>query len=78
METKKSKADESRRSFYNIKTNRSSHTETKETKKILLELNKSHSWFKKYYNYDDTKYRGIRDIRNLINGTDEDYYQECL
>ena len=78
METKKSKVNESRRSLYNKKTNRSSHTETKETKKNLLELDKSHSWFKKYYNYDDTKYRGIRDIRNLINETDEDYYKECL
>ena len=36
------------------------------------------SKFKKYYDYDDTEYRGIRDVanlfnRNLFNGIDEDY-----
>ena len=34
--------------------------------------------FKKYYDYDDTEYQGIRDVanlfnRNLFNGIDEDY-----
>ena len=31
---------------------------------------------KKYYNYDDIKYKGIRDIRNLFDlSIDENYYK---
>ena len=31
---------------------------------------------KKYYNYDDIKYKGIRDVRNLFDlSIDENYYK---
>ena len=41
-------------------------------KKNLLEL-------KKYYDYDDIKYKEIRDVRNLFNlSIDEDYYKPII
>ena len=39
----------------------------KKTKKNLLELEKNLFKPKKHYDYDDTKYEGIRDVRNLFN-----------
>ena len=44
--------------------------------KILIWQTFSWTWesdFKKYYNYDDTEYQGIRDIGNLFDEVDEDY-----
>ena len=42
----------------------------------IKEIEKSLSRFKKYYDYDDAEYIGIRDIGNLFNqSTDKDYYQ---
>ena len=77
----KSKINEFRRSLYNIKNQKNLSTaEIKETEKNLLELGKSLSSLKKYYDYDDTKYKEIRDIGNLFNGValskiDNDYYK---
>ena len=52
----KSKINEFRRSFYNIKNPRNrSKSEIKETRKKLLELEKSLYNLKKYYDYDDNK-----------------------
>ena len=43
-------------------------------KNLKLENNLSKQ--KKYYDYDDIEYKGIRGIRNLFNLTiDEDYYR---
>ena len=39
----------------------------KKTKKNLLELEKNLFKPKKHYDYDDTEYEGIRDVRNLFN-----------
>ena len=62
----KSKINEFRRSLYNIKNQKNlSAPEIKETEKNLLELEKTLLNLKKYYDYDDTEYRGIRD-RNFI------------
>ena len=47
----------------------------KETKNIFLELEKSLSSLKKYYDYDDIEYQGIKDIRNLFDEINEDYYK---
>ena len=64
----KSKIGDFRRRFYNIKNQNLSTPEIKQTKKSLLELEflkillKSLSSLKKYYDYDDTKYWGIRDL----------------
>ena len=77
----KSKINEFRRSLYNIKNQKNlSAPEIKETEKNLLELEKSLSSLKKYYDYDDIEYRGIRDIGNLfnevaLNKIDKDYYK---
>ena len=48
----------------------------KEIEKNLHELKKSYFKLKKYYDYDDIEYKGIRDVRNLFNQSiDEDYYK---
>ena len=49
--------------------------EIKETEQSLLELEKSLSQLKKYYDYDDTEYQLIRDIGDLFDEIDEDYYR---
>ena len=49
--------------------------EIKETEQSFLELEKSLSQLKKYYDYDDTEYQGIRDIGDLFDEIDEDYYR---
>ena len=50
--------------------------EQKTKNKRLLKLEKSFSKLKKYHDYEDIEYRGIRDVRNLFNlSIDEDYYQ---
>ena len=55
-------------SLYNLKKQKNLSTpEIKETEKNLLELEKSLSSLKKYYDYDNTEYRGIRDIENVFN-----------
>ena len=39
-------------------------------------MKKSLSRLKKYHDYDDAEYTGIRDVRNLFNqSTDKDYYK---
>ena len=41
-----------------------------------LRLEKSLSKLKKYYDYDDIEYRGIRDVKILVDlSIDEDYYK---
>ena len=81
----KSKINEFKRSLYNIKNQKSLSTpEIIETEKNLQKLEKRLSSLK-YYDYDDTEYRGIRDIENLFNGTllkgvvrnkiEKDYYK---
>ena len=54
--------------------------EIKATKKTLHELEESFSSLKKYYDYDDTKFKGIKNIENLFNEAalnmiDKDYYK---
>ena len=70
----KSKINEFRKSLFNIKALKNHYTqEIIDTEENLFELEKSLSRLRKYYDYNDTEYRGIRDIRNLFNGIDEDY-----
>ena len=48
----------------------------KEIRINLLELEESFSKLKRYYDYDDIQYKGIRGIGSLFNqSTDEDYYK---
>ena len=71
----KSKINEFRRSLYNIKNQKYlSAPEIKETEKNL-ELKKTLYNLKKHCDYDDTEYKGIRDIGNLFDEVDEDYYK---
>ena len=45
--------------------------------KNLEELERSLSKAKKYYDYDDGEYRGIKDVKDLFDlQTDEDYYNQ--
>ena len=56
-----------RRSLFDIKNPKNLFGEkVKKTEKNLLELEESLFKLKKYYDYDDTKYKGIRDVRNLF------------
>ena len=72
----KQKIYEFRRNLYNIKIQKTlSLSKIKETKNIFLELEKSLSRFKKYYDYDDIEYQGIKDIGNLFDEINEDYYK---
>ena len=49
----------------------------KEIEENLIWLEESLFKLKKYYDYDDTEYQGIRDVANLFNqSTNEDYYKQ--
>ena len=53
-----------------------SESKTKEIEKNLFELEESFSRLKKYHDYDDAEYKGIRDVGNLFKqSTEEDYYK---
>ena len=73
----RSKINKFRRSLYNIKIWKNLSTpEIKETKKNLLELEKSLDNLKNYYDYDDNKYQRIEVMGSLfdkIDEVDEDY-----
>ena len=66
----KSEIKEIRKSLYQIERKKSfSAQKIKETEKSLSVL-------KKYYDHNDAKYIGIRDVVNLFNqSTDKDYYK---
>ena len=75
----KSKINKFRRSLYDIKIRKNLSTpEMKETKKNLLEIEKSLCNLQKYYDHDDNQYQEIGDIGNLVSEfdeVDEDYYK---
>ena len=53
-----------------------SKSKIKEIEKNLNELEEGLSKLKKYYDYDDIKYKGIRDVGNLFSQSiNEDYYK---
>ena len=56
-----------------------SESKIKEIEKNLTELEENLSKTKKYYDYDDSEYRGIRNIRDLFDlSIDEDYYEPII
>ena len=56
-----------------------SKSKIKEIEKNLAKLEENLSKTKKYYDYDDSEYRGIRNIRDLFDlSIDEDYYEPIL
>ena len=72
----KPKIKEIWKSLYEIESTNLSESKTKEIEKNLFELEESLSRLKKYHDYDDAEYKGIRDVGNLFNqSTDEDYYK---
>ena len=60
----KSKIKEVRKDLYRIENKKNLST-TEMIEKNLLKLEKSLSKLKKYYDYDDIEYRGIRDVTFL-------------
>ena len=73
----KPKVKEIRKNLYEMENKKNlSKSKIKKIEKNLRELEKSLFQLKKYYDYDDIEYKGIRDVGNLFNqSTDEDYYK---
>ena len=66
----KSEEKEIKKKLYEIESKKSLSTQK------IKEIKKSSSALKKYYDHDDAKYIGIRNVRNLFNqSTDKDYYK---
>ena len=63
----KPKIKEIRTNLYEIENKNLSESKVKEIEKSLFELEESLFKLKKYYDYDDAKYKGIRDIKILFN-----------
>ena len=73
----KLKIKEIRKNLYEIENGKNpSESKIKEIERNLTELEENLSKTKKYYDYDDIEYRGIRNVRNLFDlSIDEDYYK---
>ena len=70
----KIKNNKIRRKIYELEKNENvSNKERKNNEKYLTELEKGLHKFKKYHEYDDLDYKGIRDIENLFDEITEDY-----
>ena len=73
----KSKIIEIRKNVYEIENEENLFpSKIKEIRRSLLELEETLSKTKKYYDYDDIEYKGIRNIKDLFDlSIDEDYYK---
>ena len=71
----KSKINEIRRSLYEIENEKNLFaSKIKVIERNLLELEENLSKTKKYYAYDDTEYKGIKNVKDLFDLlVDEDY-----
>ena len=76
----KLKIKEIRENLYEIENEKNlSESKTKEIKRNLTELEENLSITKKYYDYDDIEYRGVRNVRDLFDlSIDEDYYRPII
>ena len=76
----KSKLNETRRNLYEIENEKSLFTpKIKEIERNLLELEENLFKSEKYYDYDDTEYKGIRDVKDLFDlSIDENYYKPII
>ena len=74
----KPKIKEIWRNLYDIENKKNlSESKIKEIEETLLELEKSLFKLKKSYDYDDTEYKGIREVQNLFNQLiDKNYYKQ--
>ena len=73
----KLKIKEIRKNLYEIENEKNaSESKTKEIERNLTKLEENPFKTKKHYDYYDTEYRGIRNVRDLPDlSIDEDYYQ---
>ena len=73
----KPKIKEIRRNLYEIENKKNiSRSKIKKIEQNLIELEESLFKLSKCYDYDDIKYKGIRDVENLFNrSADENYYK---
>ena len=56
-----------------------SEPKIKEIERNLTEIEENISKTKKYYDYDDSEYRGIRNVRDVFDlSIDEDYYKTII
>ena len=76
----KSKINEKKKSLYEIENEENLFaSKIKEIRRILLELEENLFKPKKYYDYDDIEYKGIRNIKDLFDlSIDEDYYKPII
>ena len=69
---------EIKKNLYEIE-NKKGRLESEKTKKYLNKLEEIIYKLNKYYDYDDVKYRGIKDIKNLFDlSISEDYYKPII
>ena len=69
---------EIKKNIYEIE-NKKGHLKSKKTKKYLDKLEERIYKLNKYYDYDDVKYRGIRDIKDLLDLLiGKDYYKPII
>ena len=76
----KSKIKEIRRNLYEIKNKKNLFaSKVKEIEGNLTELEENLFKTKKYYDYDDIEYKGIRNVKDLFDlSIDEDYYKPII
>ena len=76
----KSKINEIRRNLYEIENKKNLFaSKIKEIERNLLELEENLFKPKKYYDYDDTEYKGIGDVKDLFDlPIDEDCYKPII
>ena len=76
----KSKINDIRRNLYEIKNKKNLFaSKIKEIEGNLTELEANLFKTKKYYDYDDIEYKGIRNVKDLFNlSIDEDYYKPII
>ena len=76
----KSKINEIRRNLYEIENEKNLFVpKIKEIERNLLELEENLFKPKKYFDYDDTEYKGIGDVKDLFDlSIDEDYYKPMI
>ena len=76
----KLKIKEIRKNLYEIENEKNpSESKIKEIERNLTELEENLPKIKRYYDYDDIEYRGIRNVRDLFNlSIDEDYYKPII
>ena len=69
---------EIKKNLYEIE-NKKGRSTSKKTRKYLNKLEEKIYQLNKYYDYDDIKYRGIRDLRDLFESSiSEDYYKPII